>query len=314
MLGALAADPVWQARVYAATAAKLVKDEPTLTKLAKDANPNVAAEAMTSVEDATRALANNHAGLLLAAARRLKGTPELPQAVPQILATLQRLANDGRATMRDPRIQLLERIREAGDANAIAQLRDYLGDFDPVVADSAAKIISQKTGQKVAPRTTQYVGAPLPPEETLRALIGATALVTMKGLGVITLELLTGDAPVTVAAFAQLADQGKFNGLTFHRMVPNFVTQGGSPGADEYDGATREFLRDEVGLARHMRGSLGISTRGHDTGDGQIYINLIDNFRLDHTYTIFARITSGMDVVDRILEGDVIESVRIRRR
>ncbi|MEO7363654.1 MAG: peptidylprolyl isomerase, partial [Gemmatimonadaceae bacterium] len=109
-------------------------------------------------------------------------------------------------------------------------------------------------------------------------------------------------------------DKGKFNGLTFHRIVANFVIQGGSPGADEYDGITAQFEKDEVGLPSHLRGTLGISTRGHDTGDGQIFVNLIDNFRLDHQYTVFARITSGMDVVDRVQEGDVMETVQIIRR
>jgi cyclophilin family peptidyl-prolyl cis-trans isomerase len=96
-------------------------------------------------------------------------------------------------------------------------------------------------------------------------------------------------------------------------VVPNFVLQGGSQGANEYDGAVGPFMRDELGLVRHLRGTLGISTRGRDTGDGQIFINLVDNFRLDHQYTVWARVTEGMDVVDRILEGDVIETVSVRR-
>jgi cyclophilin family peptidyl-prolyl cis-trans isomerase len=58
---------------------------------------------------------------------------------------------------------------------------------------------------------------------------------------------------------------------------------------------------------------LGISTRGRDTGDCQIFINLVDNYRLDHNYTVFARVVEGMDTVDRILEGDVMESVEIIR-
>src|SRR5690606_35602160 len=127
-------------------------------------------------------------------------------------------------------------------------------------------------------------------------------------------ELLTEDATVTVATFAALADSGKFDGLTFHRVVPNFVLQGGSPGANEYDGLTTWFMRDELGYARNARGTLGVSTRGRDTGDGQIFINLVDNFRLDHDYTVFARVVAGMDIVDRIEEGAVIESVRIVRR
>ena len=136
----------------------------------------------------------------------------------------------------------------------------------------------------------------------------------MKNLGTFTIELLTDDAPVTVAAFAALADKGQYNGTTFHRFAANFVIQGGSPGADEMDGATSQFLRDEVGMVRHLRGTLGISTRGHDTGDGQIFVNLVDNVRLDDQYTVFARVVEGMVVVDRVLEGDVITSITIQRR
>jgi cyclophilin family peptidyl-prolyl cis-trans isomerase len=68
-------------------------------------------------------------------------------------------------------------------------------------------------------------------------------------------------------------------------------------------------MRDEVGLVSHRRGTVGISTRGRDTGDAQIFINLVDLPRLDHTYTVFAEVVAGMDVVDRVLEGDVIERV-----
>ena len=166
----------------------------------------------------------------------------------------------------------------------------------------------------MAPKTTRYVVDPLPSAAAVNALRGAKARITMRNLGTFTVELLTDDAPVTVAAFAGLADKGQFNGTTFHRFAANFVIQGGSPGADEMDGATSQFLRDEVGLVRHLRGTLGISTRGHDTGDGQIFVNLVDNVRLDDQYTVFARVVEGMDVVDRVLEGDVITSITIQRR
>jgi peptidyl-prolyl cis-trans isomerase B (cyclophilin B) len=62
-----------------------------------------------------------------------------------------------------------------------------------------------------------------------------------------------------------------------------------------------------------VRGTFGISTRGRDTGDGQLYINLVNNQRLDHDYTVFATTVRGLDVLDAIQEGDVIESVTIRR-
>ena len=138
-------------------------------------------------------------------------------------------------------------------------------------------------------------------------------MVHMKESGNFTIQLLPEEAPITVAMFARLAESKYYNGLTFHRIVPNFVLQGGSPGASEYVGYS-DFMRDELGLLSHRRGTLGISTRGRDTGDAQIFINLVDNFRLDHSYTVFARITDGMDNVDKIQEGDVIESIEIRRK
>ncbi|MEP6779794.1 MAG: peptidylprolyl isomerase, partial [Gemmatimonadaceae bacterium] len=279
---------IWQVRVYAATASRIVGDTATLHKLAHDPQPNVAIEAMSTTADALRALTSNHAGLVRAGALKLKGSPALQASMPQIVAALDRLSKMNRATTRDPRIALLERIAEGGDASAVEYIRPLLRDVDPAIAKLAAAIISAKSGTKVAAKTTEYAIVPVPSATTIAALQGATATIVMRSLGTIRLDLYADDAPLTVAKFAELADQGAYNGLTFHRIVPNFVIQGGSPGADEYDGITRDFMRDEIGLRSHLRGTLGISTRGHDTGDGQIFINLVDNFRLDHQYTVFA--------------------------
>ena len=93
-------------------------------------------------------------------------------------------------------------------------------------------------------------------------------------------------------------------------MEPNAIIQGGSPGGNEYVSDV-PLMRDEVGLWPHVRGALGISTRGRDTGDGQIFVDLVDNPRFDHTYTVFAQVLNGIDVLDRILEGDVIDRVEI---
>jgi cyclophilin family peptidyl-prolyl cis-trans isomerase len=132
----------------------------------------------------------------------------------------------------------------------------------------------------------------------------------MAGGGTFELRLLPDEAPMTAQHIANLARDGYYNGLTFHRVVPNFVIQGGSPGANEYAGQG-PFMRDEVGLVSHRRSTVGISTRGRHTGDAQIFINLVDLPRLDHTYTVFAEVVSGMDVVDGILEGAVISRVDI---
>jgi cyclophilin family peptidyl-prolyl cis-trans isomerase len=120
---------------------------------------------------------------------------------------------------------------------------------------------------------------------------------------------LRGDvAPITAARILELARAGYYDGLTWHRVEHDFVIQGGSRGHNEYVGLDRYF-RDELGTVPHLRGTVGMSTRGHDTGDAQWFINLKDNLRLDDDYTVFAEIVEGIDVVDGILEGDVIETI-----
>ena len=117
-------------------------------------------------------------------------------------------------------------------------------------------------------------------------------------------------APVTTARVVALAREGFYDLLTWHRVEPNFVIQGGSPNANEYFGDAR-FLADEVGSVSHERGTLGISTRGRNTGDAQLFVNLVDNLRLDFDYTVWGQVTGGMEVVDGILEGDVIDRIDV---
>ena len=309
----MANDPVWQARAHVAAAARVAKDSRTLAKLAADSNPNVVAAAITTADEAVRALRTEHSGQILSGAERLQHAPDLAARLPRLVGTFNRLTADGAMTNRDPRVALLARIGEVPDTSTNGLLRDALRDRDPAIAALAAQILTTRTGTTVEPVTTQLPIPPIPSAAYIRGLSGAMARITMKGLGVITVDLLTDEAPVTVGVFAQLAESGQYNGLTFHRIVPNFVVQGGSPGADEFDGRSREFLRDEVGLARQRRGTIGISTRGRDTGDAQIYFNLVDNFRLDHDYTVMASMRTGFAVMDRIQEGDVIERIEILR-
>ena len=302
----------WQARTYAAQAAKILKDEKTLEILRRDQHPNVVAAALVDPRDAMVALASSDYGLLMVALERLKGWSQGNSAVPALLESLERVSGQKRATSRDPRRQMLERLREYGGEEIGAELRYLLLDFDPVIAALAAEIVSEKSGRAVPPKTLRLETQPLPPAGVLEALDGARARISMRAAGSFTLDLIPEEAPITVATFVRLAEQGYYNGLTFHRIVPNFVIQGGSPGANEYMG-TAGYIRDEVGLLSHQRGTVGISTRGRDTGDSQIFINLVDNYRLDHNYTVFARVMNGMQVVDKIQEDDIIESIEIAR-
>jgi len=120
-------------------------------------------------------------------------------------------------------------------------------------------------------------------------------------------------APMTVDRFLKLATKDHYyDGLTFHRVVPNFVIQGGSPGANEYAGH-KEFMRDEIFPQRsHVRGTVGLSTRGRNTGDAQFFVNLVDNPRLDLDYTIFATVRDAdMTAIDKIEEGAEIRTISL---
>ena len=129
-------------------------------------------------------------------------------------------------------------------------------------------------------------------------------------MGTMRVELEPELMPNTTANFLTYVDEDFYSGTLVHRVVPNFVLQGGSPDANEYVGHP-DYMRDELGQWPHVRGALGISTRGRDTGDAQFFIDLLDNPRLDHQYTVFGQVIAGIDVADRVLEGDVIESVQI---
>jgi cyclophilin family peptidyl-prolyl cis-trans isomerase/HEAT repeat protein len=310
---AMSVDSTWQVRAYAANAARIVNDSTVLATLARDENANVAIAALITPGDARWALKSEHSGLIRAGAELLKDTSGLKDSLPQLVAAFNKLTSGGAMTVRDPRVAVLTRIGEIGDPSTDNLLQEALHDRDPAIAALAAQILTTRSGAAVAPQTTLLPVPALPPAEYISGLTGATARITMRGLGTITADLLTEEAPVTVAVFAKLAEAAQYNGLTFHRIVPNGLIQGGSPGADEYDARSREFMRDELGFARNARGAIGISTRGRDTGDAQIYINLVDNFRLDRNYTVFATIRDGLSVLDRVQEGDVIDRIEIIR-
>jgi cyclophilin family peptidyl-prolyl cis-trans isomerase len=198
-----------------------------------------------------------------------------------------------------------------GNAAQAPRLRRYLTDFDPQIAGLAADVIGTWTGTRPEPSPEPLPRLPLPSFAEAARLHAARVDVEMEDGGRFVLRLIPFEAPTNAARFAGLAATGYFDGLTYHRVVPNFVVQGGSPHANEYRG-DGPFTRDELGLAGNWRGTVGLSTRGRDTGDGQMFINTVHNVRLDHDYTIFAEVVEGMDVMDRMLEGARIRSVTVR--
>ena len=305
-------------RTYAARAAAILGNTGVLNALVDDPVANVRTAAISGLAGITgraadpvlvRQLQLDDSQLLMTTARLLEGTAA-PDAGPALLDAFERISADGRETRRDARRALLGRLAEVGGVEMSPRLEPYLTDYDVAVAEDVASILQDWNGRPYVALPSPPLPAPLPGTVDLRAMDGGSIVLHMEGGGRIEIALLPFESATNTFRFFRLARSGHFDGLTFHRWAPNFVIQGGSPGANEYEGDAA-FSRDEVGLRGHWRGTVGISTRGHDTGDGQIFLNLLDNVRLDHVYTIVGTVVSGMDVVDDVLEGAVIERAEV---
>ncbi|MCJ7628809.1 MAG: peptidylprolyl isomerase, partial [Longimicrobiales bacterium] len=309
---------------YAAQAAALTGDKDVLEFLAKDEVPNVRTAAIQGLFrlEGHQAdplllaqLSQDEPQLLLTAVGLLEGTPEPGAAMLPLLEALHRISAQGQETARDTRLGILERLAEVagGDAaekEAAEELEGYLSDYDPMIAERVAGLLTEWTGtpREASPQPAARI--PVPSSEEIDRLTRSQVVLEMDDGGEVVIRLLAQIAPTNAARFAGLAASGSLDGLTFHRVVSNFVIQGGSPDANEMSGHG-SFTRDEIGLQSNWRGTVGTSTRGRDTGDGQLFINLIDNLRLDHNYTIFGEVVVGMDVVDRLMEGQVILRARV---
>lgn len=130
------------------------------------------------------------------------------------------------------------------------------------------------------------------------------------GKGVIVFELLGDEAPIAASSFIALAQKGFFNGLTFHRYEPSFVIQGGDPNGNGTGGPGYSFIDEKV-TREYNAGIVAMANAGPDTNGSQFFIMLEDHFELPKNYTIFGKVTAGMDVVQKIRAGDVMTKVTV---
>ena len=210
-------------------------------------------------------------------------------------------------------ISALVELATPGEADVRIEnlLLEALVDSDPIVRREAhAASVKLSLQQKYDPGVfrskltfANYFEVYRNPNRLLRARI-----FTPKGE--IVIELLPEYAPRTVANFIHLANSGFYDGLIFHRVVPNFVIQGGCPRGDGW-GGPGYTIREEINELRFERGTIGMATSGKDTGGSQFFVCHSRQPHLDGRYTAFGSVTSGMEVVDKITVGDVIERVEI---
>jgi cyclophilin family peptidyl-prolyl cis-trans isomerase/HEAT repeat protein len=307
-----------EVRQYAARVAAMAGARRVLLRLAADEDRNVQEAALAGLASTAgheadsvylHALGSSGNQVLLAAVEGLKGTTH-PGAVTALVAAFQSLSARRSEDARDPRMAMLERLGELGSPADAPRLEPYLADFDTTVATTVATLLTKWKGDPVEahPAPLPIRAEPLAEVFLRRSARLRVTMAPSSGGGTFTVRLFPDETPATVARVLRLAREGFYNGKVFQRVEPNFVIQGGGPDANEYVGDSA-FMRDELTMRTHARGTLGISARGRDTGDGQWFINLVDNPLLDHEYTIFGRIDGGQAVAEHILEGDRIARI-----
>lgn len=232
-----------------------------------------------SVEPLSRALSR----------RRIPGDIE---AIQEIIATLGKLKDNRAVDILSQHLQKPDRSIALASVLALRSItgRDYASrlprSFEPLFTDFDFRLLRS-----------------LP--DTIPARIETIR-------GDITLELYKNVAPFTVMSFIKLAERGFYRGLVFHRVVPNFVIQGGDPRGDGW-GGPNYTIRSEFSDVRYEEGSIGIASAGKDTEGSQFFITHSPQPHLEGLYTLFGRVVSGMDVVNKIQVEDRIFDVKILR-
>ncbi len=129
--------------------------------------------------------------------------------------------------------------------------------------------------------------------------------------GPIKIELYPDKAPLTVANFVNLAKRGFYDGLNFHRVIADFMIQGGCPEGSGRGGPGYRFEDETNNGVRHDRGVLSMANAGPNTNGSQFFITHVATPWLDGKHTVFGKVTEGLDVVDSVAQGDVINKVTL---
>jgi cyclophilin family peptidyl-prolyl cis-trans isomerase/HEAT repeat protein len=220
-------------------------------------------------------------------------------AAVRALGTVAELGVSERLAVED---QFLNRFLESDD---YLVRRAAIEGF-PAAAAQWGPVTPIETGRNVDDYRTIARQLVLPAEEGTSPLL---LIETERGR--ITVELSAAEAPITVDALLRLADQHYFDGNIWHRVVPNFVVQDGDQRGDGW-GGPGFALRDENNRVRYARGVVGMALSGPDTGGSQFFITHSPQPHLDGTYPVVGRVVEGMNVVDRIIQGDRIRTIRRR--
>jgi HEAT repeat protein len=209
------------------------------------------------------------------------------------------------------RTAALEAMVSYGAAEATPTLREALADKDWAVRVRARELLAKLDPSEPA-TIAPAPGNPIAPYDDPQLIEPPNSphVFIETAYGTIEFELAVLDAPQTARNFMALAAKGYFNGLEVHRVVANFVVQDGDPRGDG-GGGPGYTIRDELNERPFLRGTVGMALEWRDTGGSQFFITHSPQPHLDAKYTAFGHVVNGMEAVDRIKPGDVIQRVRV---
>lgn len=233
-------------------------------------------------------------------------------------------------TYSNPDIQkYLSLAAEQREEGQLAILGTYISEHPEQADEETSLLLEQMTKVCILPRMVEtynalidginatrdttlehytFLGKNVPEYKLLSRFNDTIAVFIHTTKGIINLELYPRVAPGTVSSFIKLVDGGFYDQKRFHRVVPNFVIQGGCPRGDGW-GSSDDVIRSEFSAESYTTGAMGMASAGKDTESCQWFITHSPTPHLDGRYTLFGRVTAGMDVVRKITEGDTIEKI-----
>ena len=245
------------------------------------------------------------------AADLLGGLPPSEENTRALANAWPQAAND---VLNDAALSILDALGKQKTAAANEHLKAGLKSGDFLVRRRAANLLKANGAGDFSSQigTVQTRNTDADYTRALGRIGRSVRAVVTTSKGSFTMELLPDAAPLTVDNFVQLAQRAYYRNVTIHRVVPNFVIQDGDPRGDGNGGPGYQ-IRCEINQVMYDRATVGMALSGKDTGGSQWFVTHAPQPHLDGGYTVFGRVVAGMDVVDRIIRGDVIQSITIRQ-
>jgi cyclophilin family peptidyl-prolyl cis-trans isomerase/HEAT repeat protein len=322
ILSALDPDPHWSVRAALASTLGTLEPAqalPRLTLMLKDQDLRVIPSVLSAlrtvkapgIEQVLLQWLKHEDVVIRAAAATGLGELKPAGGETALVAAWRASAGDAEYTARGA---ILAALGKYGRPAAEATLREGLTDKDFAVRVRAASVLAPMVPAEDVAAAIRPAPLRHPPEyyasPELVAPTVSPHLYIETDRGTIEIELAVLDAPGTCASFTAIAERGFFNGLSIHRVVPNFVVQDGDPRGDG-EGGPGFTIRDELSERPYLRGTVGLALDWPETGGSQFFITHSPQPHLDARYTVFGRVVAGIEVVDALQPLDVIRRVRV---